>query len=96
MNKTIEIAKSIAGSELVHFLKKSKNRKIYLAILHNAHGIRWTELRLVCGRELEKLPNPSVFSFALERLATYSFIEKINDKYYVADPLTFKASLSVH
>jgi len=95
LNRTVEIAKSIAGSELVHFLKKSKNRRLYLSLLHNANGVGWKELRLMCGRELGKLPGTSTFSFVLERLKDHSFIEKRNEEYYVADPLIFKASLSL-
>ncbi|MEW6328524.1 MAG: ATP-binding protein [Candidatus Micrarchaeota archaeon] len=92
LEKTAETAARIAASELLHFLKKTRNRKLYLAILRNAKGTSWNELRNTTGRELGARLNPNLFTFALTKLMTYSFIEKRDDKYYLSDPLLFKAT----
>lgn len=91
LNKTSQGAARIAASELVHFFKKVKNRKLYLSILKNANGISWEELRMRAGKEMGKQLNPNLFNFALERLITYSFMEKKDQKYSVSDPLLVKA-----
>ncbi|MEK6953574.1 MAG: ATP-binding protein [Candidatus Micrarchaeota archaeon] len=95
LKKTSESAARIAASELVHFLKKTKNRKLYLAILRNAGGISWDELRNMAGKTIGKQLNPNLFNFALEKLVAYSFIEKRNQKYYLSDPLFLKATYLV-
>lgn len=91
LNKTSQGAAQIAASELVHFLKKTKNRKLYLSILRNTNGISWEELRTLAGRELGKRLNPNLFNFALGKLVGYSFIEKRDQRYYLSDPLLLKA-----
>ncbi len=95
LKKTIEIAAGIAASELVHFFKKTKNKKSYLGILRNASGVGWSELRSRTGHELGRQLNPNSFTSALDKLMRYSFIEKKNDKYYLSDPLLLKASFLV-
>ncbi len=91
LKKTGENAARIAASELVHFFKNVKNRELYLAILKNANGIGWDELRTRAGKELGKQLNPNQFNFALDKLTTYSFIEKKDEKYQLSDPLLQKA-----
>ncbi len=91
LNKTKEIASQIAASELNHFLKKTRNKKLYTSILHNAVGISWSELRFQASKELKKDLNPNLFSYALEKLVKYSFIEKNNGSYQLADPIMTKA-----
>lgn len=95
LKKTAEIAAQIAASELMHFLKKMRNRKPYLAVMRNASGIGWNELKSRTGRELGRQLNPNVLTQVLKKLVNYSFIEKKNDKYYLTDPLLFKASFLV-
>jgi AAA+ ATPase superfamily predicted ATPase len=89
--KTSQRAAQIAASELVHFLMRVRNRKLYLALLRNADGVGWDELRARAGRELGKQLNPNLFNFALGRLAVHSFIEKRDEKHCLSDPLLFKA-----
>lgn len=91
LNKTSQRAAQIAASELLHFLKKTKNRKLYLAILRNTNGMGWEELRTLAGRELGERLNPNLFNFALGKLTSYSFVEKRDQKYYLSDPLLLKA-----
>jgi len=91
LKKTIQSAAQIAASELVHFLKKAKNKRLYLTILRNCDGIGWNELRTKTSREIGKQLNPNLFNFALERLLDYSFIEKRDQKFYLSDPLLLKA-----
>lgn len=95
LKKTIEIAARITASELTNFFKKTKNKKLYLSILRNATGISWNELRIKTGRELGKQLNPNSFTSAIGRLVNYSFLEKREDKYYLADPLLLKATFLV-
>lgn len=89
--KTSQNAARIAASELVHFFKKVKNKKLYLAILKNADGLSWDELRSHAGKTMGRPLNPNLFNFALEKLVAYSFIEKKNQKYHLSDPLLQKA-----
>ena len=89
--KTSQRAAQIAASELVHFLKKTKNKKLYIGMLRNTDGIGWDELRARTGRELGKQLNPNLFNFALGRLVDYSFVEKKDGKYHLSDPLLQKA-----
>jgi len=91
LNKTSQSAAQIAASELVHFFKKVKNRKLYLSILRNANGLGWAELRIRTGKEMGKQLNPNLFNFALGRLINHSIIEKKDQKYVVSDPLLMKA-----
>lgn len=91
LNKTRQSAARIAATELVHFLKKAKNRGLYLAILRGANGISWDELRALAGKETGKRLNPNLFNFALEKLVIHSFIEKKDQKYHLSDPLLAKA-----
>lgn len=95
LKKTVEVAARIAASELTNFFKKTKNRKLYLSILHNATGISWSEMRINASKEFGKELNPNLFTFAVERLINYSFLEKKNGKYYLSDPLLLKASFLV-
>ena len=91
LKKTSENAARIAASELVHFFKNVKNRGLYLAILRNANGIGWNELKTRAGTEMEEPLNPNLFNFALEKLVAYSFIEKKDERYQLSDPLLRKA-----
>jgi AAA+ ATPase superfamily predicted ATPase len=91
LKKTSQGAAQIAASELVHFFKKVKNRKLYLSILRNVDGAGWEELRAKTGKDLGKKLNPNLFTFALERLVRHSFVEKRNERYYLSDPLLSKA-----
>ncbi len=91
LKKTSESAARIAASELVHFFKNVKNKELYVAILKNATVVGWDELRTRAGKEMGEQLNPNLFNFALEKLATYSFIEKKDEKYQLSDPLLQKA-----
>lgn len=91
LSKTSQDAARIAASELVHFFKKVKNKKLYTSILKNTDGISWDELRLRTGKAMGKQLNPNLFNFALEKLSAYSFIEKKDQKYHLSDPLLQKA-----
>ncbi len=95
LEKAVETASRIAASELSHFLKKARNKKLYLAILRNADGTAWEELKSKAGRELGKPLNPNMFVFALNKLKSYSFVEKRGDKYHLSDPLLYKATFLV-
>lgn len=95
LKKTIETAARIVASELTNFFEKTKNRKLYLAILHNADGIGWSELKLKTGKELKEQLDSNLFTFATNKLIKYSFLEKKKDKYYLSDPLLLKASFLV-
>lgn len=91
LNKTSQRAAQIAASELVHFFKKTKNKKLYLSILRNVSGTGWDELRNKASKDFGKQLNHNLFNFALEKLVTYSFIEKKDQKYCLSDPLLSKA-----
>ncbi len=91
LGKTSQGAAQIAASELVHFFRKTKNRKLYLSILRNVNGTGWEELRSHAGKDFGKRLNPNLFTFALGRLASHSFVEKRDEKYYLSDPLLAKA-----
>ncbi|MEM4359786.1 MAG: hypothetical protein QXT45_04600, partial [Candidatus Bilamarchaeaceae archaeon] len=95
LEKTIEIAAGIVASELTSFLKKARNKKLYLSILQNATGVSWNELRVRAGKELKEQLDSNLFTFALNKLIRCSFLEKKNNKYYLADPLLLKASFLV-
>lgn len=92
LKKTTEIAARIVATELTNFFKRVRNRELYLGIIHNANGVGWSELKLKAGRELKEQPDDKLFTFAVNRLIAYSFLEKKDDKYYLADPLLLKAS----
>lgn len=89
--KTSQTAARIAASEIVHFLKKAKNRELYLSILRNVGGSGWEELRSKSGKDYGKKLNQSLFTFALEKLVSHSFVEKKDQKYILSDPLLAKA-----
>lgn len=91
LNKTSQSAAQIAASELVHFLKKAKNKKLYLSILTNSDNISWEELKNRTEKDIGKKLNPNLFNFALEKLVNYSFIEKSDQRYHLSDPLLLKA-----
>lgn len=95
LKKTIEIAARIVATELTNFLKKSKNKNLYLSIIRNSTGIKWDELRTISAKDLGEPLNPSLFTFAIKKLVKYSFLEKRNNKYYLSDPLLLKASFLV-
>ncbi|GAF87402.1 unnamed protein product, partial [marine sediment metagenome] len=96
LGKTTEVAARIAGTELAHFFKKTKNKKLYISILRNASGgITWTELKERVKKDLGKQLNPSLLTFAIKRLMNYSFLEKKNNEYYLSDPLLLKASFLI-
>ncbi len=95
MGKTLETAAGIAASELSNFLKKAKNRGLYLCILRSCSGTGWTELMVKSGKALKKTPNENTFNFALKKLLSYSFIEKKDGKYHLSDPLILKATYLV-
>lgn len=91
LGKTSQNAARIAASELVHFFKHTKNRKLYLSILRNVDGTGWEELRSLASRDFGKKLNPNLFAFALGKLVRHSFVEKRDRKYYLSDPLLAKA-----
>nr|QNO54463.1 hypothetical protein NCOPHCNO_00014 [Methanosarcinales archaeon ANME-1 ERB7] len=95
LKKTTEIAARIVATELTNFFKRTKNKRLYLSVLHNADGISWSELKLKASKELKEQLDPKLFTFAINRLISYSFLEKKDDKYYLADPLLLKASFMV-
>ncbi len=95
LEQTIDIAARIVATELVNFLKKAKNRKLYLSIIKNAKETSWDELRTIVGRDLGESLNPNLFTFAVKKLVNYSFLEKSNNKYRLSDPLLLKASFLV-
>ncbi|MEK6978783.1 MAG: ATP-binding protein [Candidatus Micrarchaeota archaeon] len=92
LEKTVETASRIVASELTNFFKRTKNKGLYLTVLREAKGITWTELKVRTEHELGKQLNPNSFTSALEKLIDYSFLEKKDEKYYLADPLLLKAS----
>lgn len=91
LKKTSELAAQIAATELNHFLKRVKNKQLYLSLLRNTDGTSWNELRAITGKGLRKKLNPNLFNFVLEKLVVHSFIEKRDEKYYLCDPLLRKA-----
>ncbi|MBI5046167.1 ATP-binding protein [Candidatus Micrarchaeota archaeon] len=92
LKKTTEMASRIAASELLHFFKNRKNQNLYITILRNATGISSNELKARTSKGLGKQINSNLFAFAMRNLMNYSFVEKKNEKYYLSDPLTFKAT----
>ena len=91
LGKTVQNAARIAATELSHFLKKTRNRKLYISILRNANGTGWEEFRASSGKDYGKKLNPNLFAFALDRLEAHSFVEKKDQKYFLSDPLLAKA-----
>lgn len=91
LKKASQNAAQIAASELLHFFKKTRNRKLYLSILKNTDGVGWEELRNRSGKNYGRPLNPNLFSYALAKLVAYSFVEKKDQKYGLSDPLLKKA-----
>lgn len=91
LSKTTQSAARIAASEIVHFLKKTKNRKLYLSILRNVNGTGWEELRASSSKDYGKKLNNNLFSYALGKLLDHSFVEKRDQTYALSDPLLAKA-----
>ncbi|MEM4707580.1 MAG: ATP-binding protein, partial [Candidatus Anstonellales archaeon] len=92
LERTVERAAMIAASELNSFLKNARDKKLYLTILRNCVGVGWDELHFRVSKGIGKQINPNLFNFCLERLLTYSFVEKKNKKYYLADPILQKST----
>ena len=95
LERTSKNAARIAATELTHFLRKSKNKKLYLSILRNANGTPWEELRTVVSKDIGKRLNPNSFNSAIGRLSVHSFIEKKDQKFHRSDPLLLKAAFLV-
>lgn len=91
LDKASQNAARIAATELTHFLKKTRNRRLYLSILRNATGASWEELRARAGKDAGKRLNQNLFNFALQKLVDHSFVEKKDGKYALSDPLLLKA-----
>jgi hypothetical protein len=89
--KTSKIASQIVASEIVTFFKNRKNKKLYLCILKNANGVGWDELKSNASKDYGSKLNSNLFTFALNTLCAYSFIEKKDQKYIISDPLIRKA-----
>jgi AAA+ ATPase superfamily predicted ATPase len=91
--QTIQTAAQITRTEFLHFLKKRKNGRAYACIIRRATGVGWTELKALVERDLKESLDSNQFTFLLDELLKYSFLEKKEGKYQLADPLLFKASL---
>ena len=86
LEKVEYIAMGIVEAELKRLLGNKRNKALYISILRYANNRKWKELLSVVRDEIGKVNNAS-FSRALKELVRYSFIEKINDRYVVADPI---------
>ena len=94
LKETEERAVAIVMAELAHFLKRRRNKRLYLAILKYARqGIEWSELKAAVEAELKTPLNPNSLSFALEELMRYGFLERQGHTYSLSDPLLFKAAV---
>ncbi|MFH1094678.1 MAG: ATP-binding protein [Candidatus Micrarchaeota archaeon] len=91
LKKTSTNAAQIVATELVHFFKNRKNKKLYLSILRNTDGTAWEELMNKSSKDYGKKLNNNSFASALANLVSYSFVEKKDQKYYLSDPLLKKA-----
>ncbi len=85
MKKVMEEAKRITSNEIENFLRnKGPNKLRYVRILKSLleGGKAWKEIKMT-------LPNvtDARLSNYIEQLLRYSFIEKRDRKYYLADPL---------
>ncbi|MCD6549336.1 ATP-binding protein [Candidatus Micrarchaeota archaeon] len=92
---TRELAIRVVASELDSFLRRLRNRKLYIAIIRNANGVSWSELNAYVNRDLRKRINPNSLNTALKRLLDYSFIIKADDRYWRADPLILPATFLI-
>lgn len=92
MERVIEEGKTVALQELHHFLESRKAKQKYLKVLrYFSQGKNaWNELRLSFSKDKLKLTE-SQLGLYLKELQSYGFIEKIENKYYISDPLLAKA-----
>ena len=92
LNKTKELAVRVVASELDRFLRKVRNRRLYITVIRNANGVTWSELNSYTSKDMRKHVNPNSLNQALKRLLNYSFIVKKAERYYRADPLLLEAT----
>jgi len=92
LEETVEIASRIAASEIASFMGNRKEKKAYESILRRANGISWSELKLRVEEDMKSRLSSARFTYLLDELMRYSFIEKGDEKYSVSDPLLRKAT----
>ncbi|MFA5050223.1 MAG: ATP-binding protein [Candidatus Paceibacterota bacterium] len=91
LRETINMAVKISASEILHFLSKKRNPKLYKEIIKYADNKNWSELKFICEKSLRKKLNDNSFNTAVNELEKHSFIEKRNSAYFSCDPLFTKA-----
>ena len=92
LEKVERMAVGIVEEEIKQLLENKRNKRLYIAILKYASNRGWKELLSIVRDELGKVNNVS-FSRALKELVSYSFIEKKEHKYMVADPMVKVAAM---
>jgi len=92
LEETVEIAARIAASEIASFLSSRREKRAYESILRRANGISWSELKLRVEEDTKGKLSSAQFTFLLDELLRYSFIEKRDERYSVTDPLLRKAT----
>jgi len=90
LKKSIEKGKAMAKEEFDNFLLTRKARKKYSMIMKILGGreLSWSELKSLLSKELGYLISDKQLSMYLAHLEDYCFIEKVAEKYKIADPLT--------
>ncbi len=92
LSKTQEEGKELVQREINSFLHNRKAREKYLKVLRtvakgNEH---WNAIKLAMGKEKTKFSDSQLNSYLIE-LIDYGFLEKIEGKYYLSDPITLSA-----
>ncbi len=86
--KVIELAKPILKSELLHFISSKKNKKAIMYALKaiSLNYTKWTDIKSFIYSKGIKIGDSSLSSI-LRDLFNYGFVEKVEGRYLLADPL---------
>ncbi|HDD72674.1 MAG TPA: ATP-binding protein [Candidatus Aenigmarchaeota archaeon] len=95
LKKTKTLATQIVVTELRNFLRRVKNRKLYITILRNANGVTWSQLHAYVNRDMKKHVNPNTLTRAIESLTRYSFLTKEGNIYLRPDPMILDATFLI-
>ncbi len=92
LQRVKEEGKILVRQELHRFLETRKVQRNYLLVLRNlSKGEQsWSEIKTFFTRQHNKIGDGQLQLY-LQELSQYGFIEKTNEKYYIADPLLMDA-----
>ncbi|MBI2669145.1 ATP-binding protein [Candidatus Woesearchaeota archaeon] len=97
LEKVQEMGKEIVRKEFNTFLIRRRGKQKFLAIVKEiAKGNNvWSTIKLTLLKEKIKVTD-SQLSFYLKELTNYGYIEKLDDRYYLCDPLMVKVAKSIN